>query len=318
MFETAIKSAAELGKPATILLVGGTQDQRTKWADNNLMVGPLEIISLDFVGSTGQHPNVLPHHVISCRRDEAPTTVRGLTLAGAVIFTGTETLDDCLRRSILNSLITVAQHINWHPNELIHYVDSATKYCSSCERPDFNDHDRGCPDDRDTQVHSTNPGTGAVTLTDDDIKELRAWPPTGLFRHTDGGIYEVLMGAQSSTDQSLIVVYKHRWPFDVSIWTRPFKEWDRFTPITQQQFDKIAQSMDRQAMQQLITLRRTARKSKRKTDDPTQPVATIRRWCSGDAEWSNWQLADKESAVHRSTDPSFQVLYLDTPLPIPA
>jgi hypothetical protein len=257
--------------------------------------------------------------------------VRGLTLAGAVIFTGTETLDDCLRRSILNALVTVALRINWRPNELMHYVDSVMDdkvvvteidksqvVPNTCGTLSMAVLSKGTNAGDAPQVHSTNPGTGEVTLTDDDIKELHAWPPTGLFRHTDGGIYEVLMGAQSSTDQSLIVVYKHRWPFDVSVWTRPFKEWDRFTPITQQQFDKIAQSMDRQAMQQLITLRRTARKSKRKTDDPTQPVATIRRWCSGDTEWSNWQLADKESAVHRSTDPSFQVLYLDTPLPIPA
>jgi hypothetical protein len=396
MFETAIKSAAELGKP-TILLVSGTSAQRNEWVKANLNGGPVEIISFDLM-CADDGTRMPGERVISCGPIECIGALRGLNLAGAVMFT--HALHDDLLLAIRNSLVTIAQRIDWLPIDLMHYVAQDTKYCASCERPDFNGHDRGCPNDKDyvlvaaeidksqvvpntgstlpmavlpkdaaqlteaelsnpeymrgyvescndtvaevlaenkrlrailaraqlyaegtpdnTQVHSTNPGTGEVTLTADDIKELCAWPPTGLFRHTDGGIYEVLMGAQSSTDQSLVVVYKHRWPFDASIWTRPFREWDRFQPITQQQFDKIAQSMDRQAMQQLITLRRTARKNNCKTDDPTQPVATIRRWCSGDTEWTNWQLVDKEVAAYRSTDPTFQVLYLDAPLPIPS
>lgn len=45
------------------------------------------------------------------------------------------------------------------------------------------------------------------------------------YRHQDGGLYRVEGLAKSSVDLSDQVVYRHLWPFEQALWTRPVLEW---------------------------------------------------------------------------------------------
>lgn len=92
-------------------------------------------------------------------------------------------------------------------------------------------------------------------------------PLAGFFRHTDGGMYEVLMTANSSTDVSPVVVYKHWWPFLPSVWTRPLSEWhDRFTPITLEEYGDAVFAMNVEQGRELVSARRKARKAIEKAE----------------------------------------------------
>lgn len=128
-------------------------------------------------------------------------------------------------------------------------------YCNSCERPDFNGHDHGCPNDVEVIPEPADDSH----IIDDDV----LWPPSGLYRHTDGGMYEVIYGASSSEDKSRVVVYRHRWPFEPGVWTRPYSEWNsRFTPITSLQYAAEVDSRSQQDAQTLVTACRKQRKAK--------------------------------------------------------
>ena len=85
-------------------------------------------------------------------------------------------------------------------------------------------------------------------------------PPPGFYRHTDGGLYQVVGMARDSRDASDVVLYDHIWPFEAGRWTRPLPEWaSRFTPVTA---DEVAadQRGDRAARQATIRAARAARK----------------------------------------------------------
>ena len=55
-----------------------------------------------------------------------------------------------------------------------------------------------------------------------------------LYRHRDGGLYQVIEIAKASWDNSDQVVYRHLWPFEPSVWVRPSKEFydGRFQQIS--------------------------------------------------------------------------------------
>lgn len=57
---------------------------------------------------------------------------------------------------------------------------------------------------------------------------------SAFLQHRDGGIYQQLYVAKNTVDSSSVVVYQHIWPFEQSIWVRPYEEfWDgRFVPIS--------------------------------------------------------------------------------------
>lgn len=92
-----------------------------------------------------------------------------------------------------------------------------------------------------------------------DIKNYQS--DAQVFMHTDGGLYEFMHDAQSSVDQSPVVVYRHLWPFEPSIWVRPKHEWnERFRPIPLQEYGNIVGNSDRDMAREEITQRRSNRK----------------------------------------------------------
>ena len=85
-------------------------------------------------------------------------------------------------------------------------------------------------------------------------------PPLGYYRHTDGGLYQVVGMARDSRDASDVVLYDHIWPFEAGRWTRPLPEWaSRFTPVSAQEVAD-QQRADRPARQAAISAARAARK----------------------------------------------------------
>lgn len=85
-------------------------------------------------------------------------------------------------------------------------------------------------------------------------------PALGCFRHNDGGLYQFLDNGRDSRDGSPVVIYKHLWPFEQGMWSRPQAEWaSRFTPISEAEVLTAMQG-DRVALQQSITASRNARK----------------------------------------------------------
>lgn len=84
-----------------------------------------------------------------------------------------------------------------------------------------------------------------------------------LFRHTDGGIYRFVGQARHTEDQSVLFLYEHVWPFEVSEipWARPAEMWtSRFTRITQQDLVH-AMREDRLRAQQAVTDAKAARRA---------------------------------------------------------
>lgn len=85
-------------------------------------------------------------------------------------------------------------------------------------------------------------------------------PPPGYYRHTDGGLYQVVGMGRDSRDASDVVLYDHVWPFEGGRWTRPLHEWaSRFTPVTAEEV-AADQRGDRAARQATISAARAARK----------------------------------------------------------
>ncbi len=85
-------------------------------------------------------------------------------------------------------------------------------------------------------------------------------PEPGLYRHTDGGYYEVVGMGRDSRDAEPVVLYDHVWPFEAGRWTRPLPEWaSRFTPVQAEELARV-KAGDRAALQATISAARQARK----------------------------------------------------------
>lgn len=81
-----------------------------------------------------------------------------------------------------------------------------------------------------------------------------------LLRHMDGGYYQYDQSVLFADDQDELVIYKHIWPFEESVWARRYSEFkDRFTPITADDL-ATAKAMDRQTVQDQIEQTRSARR----------------------------------------------------------
>ncbi len=54
------------------------------------------------------------------------------------------------------------------------------------------------------------------------------------YLHKDGGLYKTLYIAASTVNLSEHVIYKHIYPFENAIWSRPIEEWtdDRFRALS--------------------------------------------------------------------------------------
>lgn len=86
-------------------------------------------------------------------------------------------------------------------------------------------------------------------------------PEPGLYRHRDGGYYEVIGRARDSKDGSTVVLYEHKWPFEAGTWTRPISEWaSRFKPVSADELTQ-AQMTPRLEAQAHITLAKQTRKN---------------------------------------------------------
>jgi hypothetical protein len=117
-----------------------------------------------------------------------------------------------------------------------------------------------------TATHDTALNTGVAELI--SIQPLlapRQFKPLErgqLVRHTDGGIYRYLSPARHSEDQSVLYLYEHVWPFDVSDipWARPAAMWaSRFTPISELEL-AVAMKEDRLQAQQAVARAKAARR----------------------------------------------------------
>lgn len=98
---------------------------------------------------------------------------------------------------------------------------------------------------------------------DSYIPDLGCW-----YMHQDGGVYRVLALALSTVDQSTHIIYKHEFPFEQQVWSRPINEW------TYQRFQRLGHlwnesregrarlSENREEAQQEITARKAARRQK--------------------------------------------------------
>lgn len=63
--------------------------------------------------------------------------------------------------------------------------------------------------------------------------------PGQLFRHQDGGCYQVVALARHTDDLTPLVIYTHLWPFTRETWARPAHEWaSRFARMTQRELDE--------------------------------------------------------------------------------
>lgn len=85
-------------------------------------------------------------------------------------------------------------------------------------------------------------------------------PALGYYRHTDGGLYQIVGMVRDSRDGSDAVLYEHVWPFEAGRWTRPLPEWaSRFTRVRAEDVAET-QRGDRAADQARISAARRARK----------------------------------------------------------
>ncbi len=90
------------------------------------------------------------------------------------------------------------------------------------------------------------------------------YQPGQLLRHIDGGYYQFEKSVLFADDQDELVIYKHLWPFDESNWARRYDEFKgKFTPITQEDFNK-AKQIDRETLQRQIEETRTNRRNAKK------------------------------------------------------
>ncbi len=93
------------------------------------------------------------------------------------------------------------------------------------------------------------------------VPELAGLEPGQLFRHLDGGYYQVVAGALHSDDKTPLVVYRHLWPFERDTWARPAQEWvGRFTRTTQREVDE-AMLGNQAAAQAAVTAAKAARRA---------------------------------------------------------
>lgn len=82
-----------------------------------------------------------------------------------------------------------------------------------------------------------------------------------LFKHTDGGFYQLYYVSASTVDQSLWVVYEHVWPFESKVWHRPLDEWkSRFTQVQESELLFCQDAYERETYQKIVRERKAARK----------------------------------------------------------
>jgi hypothetical protein len=57
------------------------------------------------------------------------------------------------------------------------------------------------------------------------------------YKHKYGGIYDFITEAIHADDKSMMVVYKHIYPFEEKMYVRKKEEfYDKFNPISEQQY----------------------------------------------------------------------------------
>lgn len=80
--------------------------------------------------------------------------------------------------------------------------------------------------------------------------------------HRYGGLYYALYNAIDSRDLTPVIVYRHVYPFESAIWTRPEAEWtpDRFTEITAAEAHELMR-IDRKTLQAAIAALKKAQKA---------------------------------------------------------
>lgn len=94
-----------------------------------------------------------------------------------------------------------------------------------------------------------------------DYQPLVGAEPGQLFRHQDGGYYQLVTCARHTNDLHPVVVYAHVWPFEPSTWVRPIQEWEsRFTRCTSAELSDAMLS-DRAVAQAKITAAKAARRA---------------------------------------------------------
>lgn len=88
------------------------------------------------------------------------------------------------------------------------------------------------------------------------------YQPGQLFRHMDGGFYQFEKSVLFADDQEELVIYQHLWPFENSQWARRYKEFkERFTPITDDEFNEVKTRNREDLKQEIETTRNNRRNS---------------------------------------------------------
>lgn len=79
-------------------------------------------------------------------------------------------------------------------------------------------------------------------------------PKTNIYQHRYGGFYLKIGVALDTQTSQEVVIYKHLWPFEPKLFTRPLDQFNdplRFKKVTFQKF-KQASSTDRLVFQKAI------------------------------------------------------------------
>lgn len=86
--------------------------------------------------------------------------------------------------------------------------------------------------------------------------------PNQLLQHQYGGFYVFEGSALDTATGQTVAVYRHIWPFDMALYTRPFDEFmdGRFRPVTQQDLNE-AQAVGVEAFSALISLNKSAKRA---------------------------------------------------------
>lgn len=90
--------------------------------------------------------------------------------------------------------------------------------------------------------------------------------PAGLYRHMDGGFYEVIGTGRHCDTLEDYVWYRHLWPHDEGHWMRRLAEWQapRFVPTDAHSLAE-AKKQDRAAAQQQVAEAKRLRRSQKTT-----------------------------------------------------
>lgn len=92
--------------------------------------------------------------------------------------------------------------------------------------------------------------------------DFTAPEPGQLFRHQDGGCYQVVAMAQHTEDLTPLVIYTHLWPFKRETWARPAHEWaSRFTRMTQRELDEEMLTIPAEQAQAIAIVNKATRRA---------------------------------------------------------